>query len=112
MLLPAPPPPPPPPAIQRQRRRLAACVRPGPPAQAGTARAGLATSVDGVEWRRGGGAVAGRAGAEEVGRVMGPNTEDWWTLDTAHLAVSDVQVLRSPNSVHTTAVDEACHGGT
>lgn len=49
--------------------------------------------MDGVEWRRGGGAVAGRAGAEEVGRVMGPNTEDWWTLDTAHLAVSDVQVL-------------------
>lgn len=54
--------------------------------------AGLATSEDGIQWQRGGGAVAGRAGREEVGRVLAPNNEDWWWLDTAHVSVSDVQV--------------------
>ena len=53
---------------------------------------GLATSADGITWRRGAGQVPGRAGADEVGRILSPNTEDWWTLDTAHLHVSDVQV--------------------
>lgn len=56
---------------------------------------GLAVSKDGITWLRGTGAVAGARGAAsltDVGMVLTPN-EDWWTLDTNHLAVSDVQVL-------------------
>lgn len=54
---------------------------------------GVATSSDGVEWRRGSEAVAGRQGdSAEVGRVLGPNADNWWWHDTCHCSVSDVQV--------------------
>ena len=57
------------------------------------AAAGVATSSDGVNWRRGADAVAGRPGdSAEVGRVLGPNADNWWWHDTCHLSVSDVQV--------------------
>lgn len=53
-------------------------------------------SADGINWLRGDGLVEGHRSAEEqlkdVGVVLGPNGENWWTLDTAHLSVSDVQV--------------------
>lgn len=56
-------------------------------------RAGVATSSDGVNWRRGTDAVAGRQGdSQEVGLVLGPNADNWWWHDTCHLSVSDVQV--------------------
>jgi hypothetical protein len=32
----------------------------------------------------------------DVGVVLGPNSGSWWTLDTCHLAVSDVQVGLQP----------------
>eukprot|EP00775_Hariotina_reticulata_P008734 gene8734-8914_t len=57
---------------------------------------GVAVSHDGINWLRGDGLVEGHRGAQQagdVGVVLGPNTENWWTLDTSHLAVSDVQVL-------------------
>jgi hypothetical protein len=56
---------------------------------------GVAVSHDGVSWLRGEGQVEGHRGAEQagdVGVVLRPNTDNWWTLDTCHLAVSDVQV--------------------
>jgi hypothetical protein len=37
-------------------------------------------------------AVHCSAKASDVGVVLGPNSGNWWTLDTCHLAVSDVQV--------------------
>jgi hypothetical protein len=53
-------------------------------------------SSDGINWLRGDGLVEGHRSAEEqlkdVGVVLGPNGDNWWTLDTAHLSVSDVQV--------------------
>ena len=55
---------------------------------------GVAISRDGVSWVRGAEGVAGVRGAQapsDVGRIMEPN-KDWWTFDTAHMAVSDVQV--------------------
>jgi len=53
----------------------------------------VATSSDGVDWRRGAEAVAGRQGdSEEVGRVLAPNADNWWWHDTCHCSVSDVQV--------------------
>lgn len=60
--------------------------------------AGVAVSNDGITWLRGDGLVEGHRGeakAGDVGVVLGPNTENWWTLDTAHLQVSDVQVSSS-----------------
>jgi hypothetical protein len=52
-------------------------------------------SHDGISWLRGDGLVEGHRGsakAKDVGVVLGPNSDNWWTLDTCHLAVSDVQV--------------------
>lgn len=34
---------------------------------------------------------------DDVGLCLGPNTGDWWWLDTNHLHVSDVQVLSNNN---------------
>ena len=56
---------------------------------------GLAISQDGLNWSRGVDNIEGARGerkARDVGRIMRPN-EDWWTHDTAHLSVSDVQLL-------------------
>jgi hypothetical protein len=56
---------------------------------------GVAVSHDGISWLRGDGLVEGHRGAakaKDVGVVLGPNSDNWWTLDTCHLAVSDVQV--------------------
>lgn len=41
-------------------------------------------------------AVTGERGApatSDVGRVLGPNAEAWWSFDTRHISVSDVQIL-------------------
>ena len=57
--------------------------------------AGVAVSTNGIDWQRGHGAIEGARGeakALDVGRVLEPNAEDWWWLDTRHMAVSDVQV--------------------
>lgn len=51
-------------------------------------------SQDGLTWTRGSGAVEGVRGEDkesDVGSMLHPNP-DWWTFDTAHLGVSDVQV--------------------
>ena len=32
---------------------------------------------------------------DDVGQVLGPNGEEWWTLDTAAVAVGDVQIFSS-----------------
>ena len=56
---------------------------------------GLAISTDGLNWARGVDNIEGARGerkARDVGRIMTPN-EDWWTHDTAHMSVSDVQLL-------------------
>ena len=55
---------------------------------------GVAISNDGMNWARGVEGVSGARGDDapaDVGRVLEPN-KDWWTFDTAHLSVSDVQV--------------------
>lgn len=63
---------------------------------------GLATSSDGVQWRRGAATVellSGGAPAREgtdVGCSLVPN-EDWWTFDTLHVGLGDVQILSSAN---------------
>ncbi|GBF93562.1 hypothetical protein Rsub_06282 [Raphidocelis subcapitata] len=63
----------------------------------GAGGVGVAVSSDGVSWTRGRGAVEGARGAAraaDVGLCLTPTGVDyWWTLDTAHLAVSDVQVF-------------------
>jgi hypothetical protein len=60
---------------------------------------GLATSVDGIEWQRGGSFTETfRNDAEQsisVGKVLWPNDEDWWTFDTAGVSVGDVQLISS-----------------
>eukprot|EP00240_Pyramimonas_obovata_P001687 CAMPEP_0118924826 /NCGR_PEP_ID=MMETSP1169-20130426/2779_1 /TAXON_ID=36882 /ORGANISM="Pyramimonas obovata, Strain CCMP722" /LENGTH=474 /DNA_ID=CAMNT_0006865963 /DNA_START=58 /DNA_END=1482 /DNA_ORIENTATION=+ len=62
---------------------------------------GLATSFDGVNWKRGVGAVSLRgdrtaySAGTDVGTVLTPNTEDWWVFDTCHVGVGDVQMLNS-----------------
>jgi predicted GH43/DUF377 family glycosyl hydrolase len=56
---------------------------------------GLAISEDGLNWSRGEDNIEGARGARkssDVGRILTPNP-DWWTHDTAHLSVSDVQLL-------------------
>lgn len=56
---------------------------------------GLAVSSDGLRWSRGHSNIEGSRGegrASDVGRIMQPN-EDWWTHDTCHMSVSDVQLL-------------------
>lgn len=62
----------------------------------GAGSVGVAVSSDGVIWKRGHGAVEGSRGAaraSDVGMCLTPVGVDfWWTLDTCHLAVSDVQV--------------------
>ncbi|WPT17716.1 hypothetical protein PSENEW3_00005718 [Picochlorum sp. SENEW3] len=56
---------------------------------------GLAVSSDGLQWERGHGPISGARGesrSKDVGKVLQPN-EDWWTHDTCHVSVSDVQIL-------------------
>jgi hypothetical protein len=56
---------------------------------------GVASSSNGIDWTRGHGGIEGARGAAkegDVGRVLAPNEEDWWWLDTRHMTVSDVQV--------------------
>jgi len=63
-----------------------------------TSSAGVAISPDGIQWRRSSDAVegerSGTAAALDVGAFLLPN-EDWWTFDTAHMSVADVQVRDS-----------------
>ena len=81
-------------------------ISPPPAADAvspGSGAVGLARSADGVTWTRGPGAdtpwAAGAAGDPSSPLspppVLGPNPDDWWWHDTAHVAVSDVQILSS-----------------
>eukprot|EP00238_Polyblepharides_amylifera_P002136 CAMPEP_0196587670 /NCGR_PEP_ID=MMETSP1081-20130531/58212_1 /TAXON_ID=36882 /ORGANISM="Pyramimonas amylifera, Strain CCMP720" /LENGTH=347 /DNA_ID=CAMNT_0041909917 /DNA_START=349 /DNA_END=1392 /DNA_ORIENTATION=+ len=62
---------------------------------------GVATSSDGVNWKRGVGRMEVTGDRQpsfdgsEVGSVMQPNEEDWWTFDTCHVGVGDVQILSS-----------------
>jgi len=64
---------------------------------------GVATSSDGVEWKRGVGKVSVRGDRQpshegsEVGVVLMPNEEDWWTFDTLHVGLGDVQIISSGN---------------
>ena len=47
--------------------------------------AGVAVSGDGICWQRGHGSTEGARGQAkeaDVGRVLEPNQEDWWWLDT------------------------------
>lgn len=56
--------------------------------------AGVAISMDGVNWQRSAERVSGIRGADaatDSGEVLEPN-KDWWTFDTCHMEVSDVQV--------------------
>ncbi|CAK0770976.1 hypothetical protein CVIRNUC_003820 [Coccomyxa viridis] len=67
----------------------------------GAGSIGVAVSTNGIDWQRGHGAIEGARGeakALDVGRVLEPNEEDWWWLDTRHMAVSDVQVFSSDNT--------------
>lgn len=55
---------------------------------------GVTVSSDGINWSRGTGMVQGSRGIEarsDVGMFLEPN-QDWWTFDTCHISVSDVQV--------------------
>lgn len=58
---------------------------------------GVAVSADGVNWTRSSkdqdssGSEAESAADADAGVVMQPNA-DWWTFDTCHMTVSDVQV--------------------
>jgi hypothetical protein len=76
-------------------------INPPPAADAvapGSGAVGLARSADGVVWTRGPGAdtpwAADASGAAPA-PVLGPNPDDWWWHDTAHVCVSDVQILSS-----------------
>ena len=54
----------------------------------------MAISGNGVDWIRGSDRITGDKGegaASDVGMIIEPN-KDWWTFDTCHLQVSDVQV--------------------
>ncbi len=67
----------------------------------------MASSRDGIEWTRGHGEIEGARGAAkegDVGRVLAPNAEDWWWLDTRHMTVSDVQVRRNCAYINCTPV--------
>ena len=70
------------------------------------ASVGVATSSNGVDWTRAPSASSAapsataeddkkkkdeNSGPQGQGCVMQPG-EDWWTFDTCHMAVSDVQV--------------------
>jgi hypothetical protein len=51
-------------------------------------------SRDGVTWQRGKGSIEGNRGglaASDVGSILTPNG-DWWTFDTCHMSMGDVQV--------------------
>ncbi len=82
------------------------------------AHAGVTVSSNGIDWQRGHGSTEGARGQAkeaDVGRVLAPNQEDWWWLDTRHLSVSDVQVCRSSsmqdcNAAHAHASGDA-HAG-
>jgi hypothetical protein len=50
-------------------------------------------SSDGIHWHRGEGAVTGDRSATDVGFCLDSNEGNWWTLDTAAVAVSDVQLF-------------------
>eukprot|EP00959_Pyramimonas_sp_CCMP1952_P178022 3720828-Pyramimonas_sp.AAC.1 len=75
---------------------------------------GLATSTDGVNWRRGKGAVSLRgdrtafAAGTDVGTVLTPDTENWWVFDTCHVGIGDVQML---NSDHVQVREITCGEG-
>lgn len=56
---------------------------------------GVAVSSDGVRWTRGADVVEGSRAADDVGMMFGPNPDDWWTLDTRAVSVSDVQMFSS-----------------
>ena len=57
--------------------------------------AGVAVSSDGIHWSRSSEPVTGDRSAGDVGACLGPNDEEWWTLDTHSVAVSDVQMFSS-----------------
>jgi hypothetical protein len=59
--------------------------------------AGVAVSTDGIEWHRSGGPVKGDRLENDVGACLESNDENWWTLDTHSVAVSDVQLFSSGN---------------
>jgi hypothetical protein len=52
-------------------------------------------SSDGINWKRSSEAVEGSRKADDVGACMGPNPDDWWTLDTHSVALGDVQIFSS-----------------
>lgn len=55
----------------------------------------MAVSSDGVTWQRGSGPVAGTRDKDDVGACLDANADNWWTLDTCAVAVSDVQLFSS-----------------
>jgi hypothetical protein len=59
--------------------------------------AGVAVSTDGITWQRSSGAVSGDRSENDVGACLDSNAENWWTLDTHSVAVSDVLLLSSDN---------------
>eukprot|EP00854_Cymbomonas_tetramitiformis_P009893 gene9893-11718_t len=64
------------------------------PEELSSGNIGVATSTD-VETVRGSGETSLGKGTD-VGTVITTN-EDWWTFDTCHLGVSDVQILSNSN---------------
>ena len=59
---------------------------------------GVAVSTDGVTWQRSSGPVAGTRDKDDVGKCLDANADDWWTLDTSAVAVSDVQLFSSDHA--------------
>lgn len=67
-----------------------------------------------MDWERGHSDIEGARGAakeRDVGRVLAPNEEDWWWLDTRHMTVSDVQVS-THCFPHVTTCATPCTQGT
>ena len=55
----------------------------------------MARSSDGIHWQRSSGPVEGDRSDTDVGACIDPNTDNWWTLDTCAVTVSDVQLFSS-----------------